>query len=211
MLTKADLCADADGARTAVESVAIGVDVLLVSALAGEGLPPLLALVAGGLTAVLIGPSGAGKSTLVNALLGERRQATREVRVSDGRGRHTTVARELIPLPGGGLLIDTPGLRGLALTGAEDGIAAAFPDVEALAVSCRFRDCSHQEEPDCAVRAAVAAGELPGDRLASYHKLRREARLAAAKTDARLRAEDNRQRKIMGRVIKEFHKKRGRD
>ena len=211
VLTKADLCADADGARTAVESVAIGVDVLLVNALAGEGLPPLLALVAGGLTAVLIGPSGAGKSTLVNALLGERRQATREVRVSDGRGRHTTVARELIPLPGGGLLIDTPGLRGLALTGAEDGIAAAFPDVEALAVSCRFRDCSHQEEPDCAVRAAVAAGELPGDRLASYHKLRREARLAAAKTDARLRAEDNRQRKIMGRVIKEFHKKRGRD
>lgn len=211
VLTKADLSADADGARTAVESVAIGVDVLVVNALAGEGLPPLLALVAGRLTAVLIGPSGAGKSTLVNALLGEERQATREVRVSDGRGRHTTVARELIPLPGGGLLIDTPGLRGLALTGTEDGIAAAFPDVEALAVACRFRDCSHQAEPDCAVRAAVAAGELPADRLASYHKLRREARLAAAKTDARLRAEDNRQRKIMGRVIKDYHKKQGRD
>ena len=161
---------------------------------------------AAGCTAALIGPSGAGKSTLANALLGEQRQATREVRVSDGRGRHTTVARELVPLPAGGVLIDTPGLRSLGMTGSEEGIAATFPEIEELAAGCRFRDCTHAGEPGCAVVAAVEAGTLPSERLESYHKLLREAEVSAARTDARLRAQEERRSKDISRAIKDYHK-----
>jgi len=207
VLTKADLSPDAETARAAVEAVAVGVAVLAVNALAVGGAEPLLAHVAGRRTAVLIGPSGAGKSTLINTLLGERRQATREVRVSDGRGRHTTVAREVIGIPGGGILIDTPGLRELGLTGSEEGIASVFPEIELLARSCRFRDCTHDDEPGCAVIAAVAAGALPAVRVASYRKLMREAEVAAARTDARLRGEEKRKGKILGRAIKNFFKR----
>jgi ribosome biogenesis GTPase / thiamine phosphate phosphatase len=211
VLTKADLSADPEAARSAVESIAPGADVLAMNGLTGEGVAPLLAYVSGHRTAVLIGPSGAGKSTLVNALLGEQRQATREVRVSDGRGRHATVARELIQMPGDGVLIDTPGLRELGLTGSEEGITAAFPDIESAAQSCRFRDCAHADEPGCAVRTAVESGALPPERLASYHKLVREAHVASRKTDARLRAEDERKWKIIGKASKEFFKRTGRN
>jgi ribosome biogenesis GTPase / thiamine phosphate phosphatase len=211
VLTKADLSADPAAARAAVETVAFGVDVLLTSALAGEGVAPLLAYLAGQRTAVLIGPSGAGKSTLANALLGEQRQATREVRLSDGRGRHQTVARELLLLPGGGLLIDTPGLRSLGLAGAEEGIASTFPEIGQLAPSCRFGDCTHESEPGCAVRAAVEAGELPAERLASYHKLVRESQVAAMKTDLRLRAEEQRKWKTIHKAAREFFKITGRE
>ena len=134
VLTKADLSADPDAARAAVESVALGADVLVMNALAGDGIQPILGYISDHRTAVLVGPSGAGKSTLINSLLGEQRQATREVRVSDGRGMHTTVARELIQMPGGGVLIDTPGLRAFGLTGSEEGIASVFPEIE-LALS----------------------------------------------------------------------------
>ena len=130
VLTKADLSADPDAARAAVESVALGADVLVMNALAGDGIRPILGYISDHRTAVLVGPSGAGKSTLINSLLGEQRQATREVRVSDGRGMHTTVARELIQMPGGGVLIDTPGLRAFGLTGSEEGIASVFPEIE---------------------------------------------------------------------------------
>ncbi len=208
VLTKADLSADPEGARKAVESVAPGADVLAMNALTGEGVAPLLAYVSGHRTAVLIGPSGAGKSTLVNALIGEQRQETREVRVIDGRGRHTTVARELIQMPGGGVLIDTPGLRELGLTGSEEGITAAFPDIESASRSCRFRDCAHTDEPGCAVRAAVESGTLPPERLASFHKLVCEAHVAARKTDVRVRAEENRKWKIISKAAKDFNKKR---
>jgi ribosome biogenesis GTPase len=190
-------------------SVAPGVDVLVTSALRGEGHELLLPYISGRRTAVLVGPSGAGKSTLINTLLGEQRQATREVRVDDGRGRHTTVARELIQMPGDGVLIDTPGLRALGLTGSEEGISSAFPDIGSLAPSCRFRDCAHDGEPGCAVLAAVESGTLSSDRLASYHKLVREAQAIAAKTDVRLRAEQHRKGKIMGRAIKAYHKQTG--
>ena len=159
---------------------------------------------------MLIGPSGAGKSTLINALLGEERQATRTVRVQDGRGRHTTVARELIPVPRGGVLIDTPGLRAVGLTGSEEGIASAFPEIDEAAAACRYRDCTHRDEPGCAVAAAVAAGTLPAERLASYHKLRREAQVAAMKTDVRLRAEEERKWKIIHKSARDFHKRTGR-
>jgi ribosome biogenesis GTPase len=210
VLTKADLCADPAAARSAVESVALGVDVLVTSALEGESAEGLLASITDHRTAVLIGPSGAGKSTLINQLLGEQRQATREVRVGDGKGRHTTVARELIQMPQGGLLIDTPGLRALGLTGSEEGIASVFPDVEEAAASCRFRDCTHDHEPGCAVRAAVEAGTLPPERLASYQKLQREAQEAAAKTDGRLRTERERKSKTISKAAKDYFKLTGR-
>ena len=210
VLTKADLSSDVEGARATTEAIAFGAEVVVTNALAAEGLAPLLGHVSGHRTAVLIGPSGAGKSTLINGLLGEERQATREVRVSDGRGRHTTVARELVQMPGGGVLIDTPGLRALGLTGSEDGISSAFPDIEQVAVSCRFGDCTHEHEPGCAVRSAVESGVLSAERLASYQKLMREAQVVAAKTDVRLRAEDDRKQKIFGKMAKDYKKRWGR-
>jgi ribosome biogenesis GTPase len=209
VLTKEDLSADTDAARAAVQSVALGADVLVMNALSGEGVEPVLAYISDHRTAVLVGPSGAGKSTLVNALLGEERQATRAVRVSDGKGRHTTVTRELIQMPGGGLLIDTPGLREVGLTGSEEGIASAFPDIDEAAGSCRFRDCTHNEEPGCAVRTAVESGALGRERLASYHKLVAEAQSAAAKTDARLRADVGRKWKTVSKSSKDHNKRTG--
>lgn len=206
VLTKSDASQAPEEAVSLVESIAIGCEVLLTSAVTGVGVPSLAELVGEGKTAVLLGPSGAGKSTLTNALLGDERQLTREVRLSDHRGRHTTVARELIPIPGGGVLIDTPGLRALALTGSESGIAGVFPEIEEAAVSCHFRDCTHHDEPGCAVRAAVESGDLDSARLASYHKLIREAEVAAAKTDVRLRAEETQKWKSISKAIKEYYR-----
>jgi len=206
VLTKSDLSEESEAARLAVEGVALGVDVLVTSARTGEGIEPLLGYLEGHRTAVLVGPSGAGKSTLINSLLGEERLATHEVRLADGRGRHTTVRRELVPMPSGGVLIDTPGLRSLGLTGSEEGIASTFPDIEELAAGCRFRDCAHVDEPGCAVVAAAESGELAPDRLASYHKLVGEAQVAAAKTDARLRAEREGKRKEISKAVKEYYK-----
>ena len=142
------------------------VDALAVSPLTGEGMGALRALLSPGTTAVLLGASGTGKSTLVNALLGEQRQATNEVRSSDGRGRHTTVTRELITLPGGAQLIDTPGIR---VAGLWDGTGESFADVDELALQCRFGDCAHESEPGCAVRAT-----LDPERVAAWRKLQRE-------------------------------------
>jgi ribosome biogenesis GTPase / thiamine phosphate phosphatase len=210
VLTKADLSADPAGAREAVESIALGADVFVTNAPTGEGVESILSYISDHRTAVLVGPSGVGKSTLINALLGEQRQATAEVRLSDGRGRHTTVARELIQMPGGGVLIDTPGLRALGVTGSEEGISLVFPDIERASRSCRFRDCTHNDEPGCAVRAAVESGDLPAERLASYHKLVGEAQVAAARTDVRLRAEQTRKAKIFGRLKKDYQEHSGR-
>jgi len=210
VLTKVDLASDPDTLHATVGSIALGVDVLLVNALDGESAGQLLAYISDHRTAVLIGPSGAGKSTLINALLGEQRQATRDVRASDGKGRHTTVARELIKIAGQGVIIDTPGLRALGLIVSEEGISSAFPDIEQFARSCRFRDCSHYHEPGCAVRLAVESGTLLPERLASYHKLVREARVAAMKTDARLRAEKKRKLKTISKAARNYHKRTGR-
>ena len=210
VLTKADVADSPDEARAAVEGVAIGCDVLVTSSVSGLGVHALPGYVEGGKTAVLLGPSGAGKSTLINALLGAEHQETGEVRVSDHQGRHTTVARELIQLPGGGLLIDTPGLRALALTGSDVGITATFPEIEEAARSCRFRDCTHHDEPGCAVQAAIESGDLSANRLASYHKLIRETEVAAMKTDPRLRAEEVRKWKIIKKSAEDFNKRTGR-
>jgi ribosome biogenesis GTPase / thiamine phosphate phosphatase len=164
------------------------VDVIVTSSVTGDGLDQVVALLAPSRTAVLIGPSGAGKSTLVNAILGEDRLATGAVRDADGRGRHTTTSRELVVVPSGGVLVDTPGLRSLGLIG-DEGIALAFAEIEELARDCRFADCAHDHEPGCAVLAAVAAGSLQPERLASYRMFLGEVDDAAAKaeTDRRSR------------------------
>ncbi|MGW5940075.1 ribosome small subunit-dependent GTPase A [Streptomyces celluloflavus] len=212
VLTKADLVGDpATLAHLVadVESAAPGVQVLAVSAETGDGLEVLAAVLAGG-TSVLLGQSGAGKSTLANALLGEHVQGVQAARDRDGKGRHTTTTRNLLPLPWGGGLIDTPGLRGVGMWDAESGLTRAFSDVETLAGECRFHDCAHEAEPGCAVQEAIDNGELPERRLASYRKLLRENQRIAAKTDARMRAEIRRgwkQQQALGRHMME--RKRG--
>lgn len=171
-----------------VETTAPGVPVLTVSALHGEGLDTLVALVGSG-TSVLLGQSGAGKSTLANALAGADIMDVRAARDIDGKGRHTTTTRNLLPLPTGGVLIDTPGLRGVGLYDASSGVGQVFSEIEELARECRFHDCAHESEPGCAVRTALDDGRLPARRLESYRKLLRENQRIVAKTDARLRTE----------------------
>jgi ribosome biogenesis GTPase / thiamine phosphate phosphatase len=170
-----------------VRAVAPGAAVVAVSATSEYGLDVLTALLDG--TVALIGASGAGKSTLANALLGAEVFATNDVRAVDKKGKHTTVHRELRPLPGGGTLIDTPGLRGVGLWDAAEGLERTFSDIETLAADCRFTDCAHDAEPGCAVRAAIDSGELTERRLDSYRKLARENEWMAARSDKRLRAE----------------------
>lgn len=208
VLSKADLSSDPASALDAVSDVALGVDVLLESAVTGEGVASLAAYACEGKTVALIGPSGAGKSTLVNALVGGDIQPTREVRASDGRGRHTTVTRELIPLPSGGVLMDTPGIRELALADAADGIEAAFGDIAQLATRCRFADCAHESEPGCAVLAALESGELAAERMESYRKLVAEARSAAIRADARLASEERKRWAAIYRSLKDHPKYR---
>jgi ribosome biogenesis GTPase len=191
VLTKADRLEDPWAQVPAVEAVALGVPVHVVSAVTGLGCDELRARLQPGVTAVLLGSSGVGKSTLVNRFVGSERMAVKETRVDDDEGRHTTAHRELIELPGGGMVIDTPGIRELQLWDG-GGIDEAFADVEALAAGCRFNDCSHTTEPGCAVNAALASGELATERYGSWVKLQRELRAIAIRADARLRREEKR-------------------
>jgi len=183
VLNKADLCPETDERAADVAGIAPGTDVVPVSARTGEGADRLRALVEPGKTHVFLGSSGVGKSTLINRLLGSERMATRETRDKDGKGRHTTTHRELIVLPGGGVLIDSPGIREVGMMVGEEAIEATFEDIAELAASCRFGDCTHTSEPGCAVIAAAEAGELDPDRLANYHRLRREAESAARRAN----------------------------
>lgn len=204
VLTKADLVPDPVTLAHLVQDVetsAPGVTVLAVSAALGEGLDVLAAVVGGG-TAVLLGQSGAGKSTLANALLGEDVMDVQATRDADGKGRHTTTTRNLLVMPGGGVLIDTPGLRGVGLWDAGGGVGQVFAEIEELARDCRFHDCAHESEPGCAVLAAIDDGELPERRLESYRKLMRENQRIVAKTDARLRAEIRKEWKRRGAIGK---------
>lgn len=173
VLTKGDLCDDLSGKRLAVETVAPGVDIVVTSALLGSGRELLLPYLQRGQTVAFIGSSGVGKSTLINALLGEDRLATGGLR-NDDKGRHTTTHREMLPLSGGALVIDTPGMRELGLWETGEGIERTFSDIEALASQCRFRDCSHTGEPGCEIRRALESGELSKERWQSYQKLREE-------------------------------------
>jgi ribosome biogenesis GTPase / thiamine phosphate phosphatase len=189
VLTKADLAPEPEAGFAEVESIAYGVPVHAVSSKTGVGLDAVRSHLAEGVTAALLGSSGVGKSTLVNALLGEERLETREIR-DDGRGRHTTTRRQLVLLPNGGLVIDTPGLRELQLWVAEDGLEGAFEDVAELAAQCRFSDCAHNTEPGCAVRAALEDGTLAPERWESYVKLQRELEHLERRLDKRAQAEE---------------------
>ncbi len=183
VLTKADLAYDARAQEAAVESVAPGVPILVVSAHSGQGLVQLKPYLSGNRTVVFIGSSGVGKSTLINRLFGSEIVATAEVRASDGRGRHTTTHRQMFRHPSGALLIDNPGIRELQLWCSEDTLQISFEDIDEIAKGCRFRDCSHTSEPNCAVLAAVNDGLLAAERLESFHKLGRELRYLAIKLD----------------------------
>ncbi len=205
VLTKADLVPDAAELRSDVAAAAPGVEVVAISSTTGDGVDAVRAHVAVGRTLALLGPSGAGKSTLTNALVGEAVMFTRALR-ADGKGRHTTVHRELVVLPGGGLVVDTPGLRSVGLTDLSESLDLVFAEVEELAEKCRFGDCAHESEPGCAVRAALESGELPERRWASYVKLQREARWMAMRHDARLRSEE---RSKWKRITKEYRNRPG--
>ena len=173
LLTKADLCCDLEEKLSLVEDVSIGVDVIAVSAREDDGLKEIEPYLVAGTTLAFVGSSGVGKSTLINALLGEDRIKTGDLRGNE-TGRHTTTHRELIVLSGNVVVIDTPGMRELGVWDVGDGISFAFSDIEELARACRFADCTHQTEPGCAVRAALERGDLAPDRLASYLKLKAE-------------------------------------
>jgi len=199
VLTKADRLDDPSPMVAEVEAVALGVPVHVVSSVTGQGLDALRARIQPGTTAVLVGSSGVGKSTLVNRFVGHERMAVKEVRADD-EGRHTTSHRELILLPGGGVVIDTPGIRELQLWDAsEGGMGETFADVEELAGECRFNDCTHTSEPGCAVLAAIASGALSEERLQSWRKLQRELRAIAARHDHLLRKEETRKWKLLGK------------
>ena len=206
VLTKKDLCpAEELAARLdAVAQAAPGARVLCLSSLSGEGVAEVEAELAGGLRCCFVGSSGAGKSTLLNRLAGREAAVTGEVRENDSHGRHTTTGRQLYFLPCGGQVIDTPGIREFGVAFAGEGLATSFSDISALAEGCRFKDCYHSGEPDCAVAAAVEAGTLAVARLKSYHKLRRETERHELGTDLKKRIEAKRRLKNFGRMVRDI-------
>ena len=210
VLNKADLVDDPQRFVEDVRASAPGVDVYAVAAHRAETLEPLRAHLGPGRTGALLGMSGVGKSTIVNRLIGQELLKTRDVRITDSRGRHTTTARQLVVLGDGGGLIDTPGMRELQLWDTGQSLEGAFADIEALAVHCRFRDCRHAEEPGCAVRAAVDAGDLPGARYESYAKLAAEREHQHRQQDERAMLEHKRKGKVLSKAANKYIKeKRG--
>jgi ribosome biogenesis GTPase / thiamine phosphate phosphatase len=210
ILNKADLAGgDVDARVRDVESIAAGVPVHAVSSKLGDGLEVLQPYLGPGQTVALLGSSGVGKSTLINRLLGSERQRTREVRGKDQRGRHTTTHRELVLLPGGALLVDTPGMRELQLWAAEEGIEETFDDVAVLAGECFFSDCRHDAEPRCAVKQAVAEGRLAADRHESYLKLQGELQLLTDRQDALAMQQSKQHDKIAHRAYRKHPKSKG--
>jgi ribosome biogenesis GTPase / thiamine phosphate phosphatase len=211
VLNKADACKKPQEKTEEMEKVAMGVLVCVVSAQTGQGFDALEKYLVRGQTLVLLGSSGVGKSTIVNRLMGQAMQEVQKVRESDSRGRHTTTARQIFVLPGGTLLMDTPGLRELQLWDADEGISQAFADIDALAAQCRFTDCGHNTEPSCSVQAAIKAAVLDPARLENWRKLQREQEFLGRKIDPEARAEYSQRIKRLMRGVREMyrHKKRG--
>jgi len=191
VVTKSDVADSADDLRSEIEAIAMGTPIIVTSAVTGEGVESLAGQLRPARTGVLLGPSGVGKSTLINRMAGADVMKTRTVHRS-GEGRHMTSHRELIQLPAGGMIIDTPGLREAQLWTGDEGLENLFEDVERVALDCRFNDCEHRSEPGCAIKASIERGELDGARLESYRKLQRELRAVAARSDARVRSEERR-------------------
>lgn len=212
VLNKVDVAVDLQAAIADVHAVAAGTRVVVTSAVEGSGLAELRSILGSGQTACLLGSSGVGKSTITNALLGEARQAVKTLRDDDSKGRHTTTHRELFALPGGGLLIDTPGLRTVGVLGDGEAVAATFDEIGMLARACRFSDCAHEHEPGCAVQAALLAGTLSAARFASHQKLEAERHAAELRADERARREaDRRTGKSFKRLKKELKQRKGHE
>lgn len=207
VLAKADLAADADAVADRVAAAHPGVDVVTASVVDDHGIDEVRAIVAGR-TVVLVGESGAGKSSLTNALLGDEVMAIGAVRAGDAKGRHTTTTREAHPLRGGGVLIDTPGIRAVGLAADPDAVAATYADIDELGSDCRFSDCGHEGEPGCAVAAAVADGRLAPERLAGWRALEREAAAAELRAAPHLLRARNRR---FGRMVKDAQRRKGRE
>lgn len=208
ILNKADLCGDVEKKISEAESVAPGTPVHAISSLSGQGLEALDQYVLRGVTVAFLGSSGAGKSTLINRILGEEIQKTAEVREHDSRGRHTTTHRELIVLKTGGLLIDTPGMRELQMWDASGSLDLAFSDVQSIAAACYFSDCSHQNEPGCAVREALEDGSLDRGRYASYTKMEKELEYLDSRMDTRLNLKRKSREKKIHRAFRTIKPKR---
>jgi len=211
VLNKADTCEDARDRAAEMEKIALGAAVCVVSAKTGQRIEELEKFLRPGETLVLLGSSGVGKSTIVNRLLGESLQEVQPVREGDSRGRHTTTMRELFVLPGGALLMDTPGLRELQLWDAAEGVSQAFADIDSLAGQCRFSDCRHETEPGCAVQAAVRAGTLDEARLENRRKLLREQEFLRRKIDTEARQEEKQRIKHLMREVRKIYRHRKSD
>ena len=206
LLTKPDLCDDVPARVAEVVSTAGDAPVHVLSPKLNQGLEQVALYGTAGRTAALLGSSGVGKSTIINRLVGADVQKTRDVREADSKGRHTTTHRELVVLPSGGLMIDTPGMRELQLWDASEGVRDTFDDIEALASECRFTDCRHRDEPRCAVKAAVDEGRVEADRLASYLKLQDELAYLARQQDERAQIEEKRRGKIGAKALRQHLK-----
>ena len=211
VLSKSDLADDVEGALSVARRVALGVPLWVVSTADRGSLKEIRSSLGRGATVALLGPSGAGKSTLVNELAGEEVAATGEVREGDKKGRHTTTARQLIRIHNGALLLDTPGLRELRVLALDEGLDHTFPEIDALAGQCRFRDCTHEAEPGCAVLRAVEEGRLPGERLASFKKLQAEVAAELRRSDPRARKAALAETKTALKTLKKHHHKYRRE
>ena len=206
VLTKADLCEDVDSHLREVEAAAMGVDIFVTSSYTGEGIEQIRQIFKEGVTGALLGSSGAGKSTLTNALYGEVKMEVSDIREDDAKGRHTTTHRELVSIPGGGCLIDTPGMRELQLWDQGESLSTSFKDIEEFASACHYRDCTHKSEPGCAVNQAIENGTLENARLQSYFKLQKELAFLERKTNTQAKLAEQRKWKQISKGQKKKYK-----